>query len=140
MAKVEDTIKALRCQSTAQAKCEREACPYWRRLSDEEVAAFRKSLGSSYVPEDYLNTCDAERCFMEAADTLERMRWIPVEDETPPAGEVVFVSMGNMLAAGWYVGPDEWFNILSQKVEDVAWTHWMHIPDGPEETSDANHD
>lgn len=118
MTKIEDTIKALRCFTTLDHGCD-ESCAY--RLKRRQDGIY--------------NVCESQTVMRDAADALERMRWIPVEDETPPVGEVVFVSMGNMLAAGWYVGPDEWFNILSKKIENVAWTHWMHIPDGPQETS-----
>ena len=77
MESVDAIIKALRCQCTAGAKCEHEACPYWKALSDEEADGFCESLGidRSKVPVDFLHTCDMERCLSEAADMLEEQAW-----------------------------------------------------------------
>lgn len=64
-----------------------------------------------------------------AINALERTRWIPVEEEKPPEGELILCSDGNvvfqgMLAAGVWV--------LDNVARGLQPTHWMLLPEPPE--------
>ena len=68
---------------------------------------------------------EAYRTILEA---LQRTRWIPVEKENPPEGELILCSDGNvvfqgMLAAGVWV--------LDNVTRGLHPTHWMLLPEPP---------
>ena len=68
---------------------------------------------------------EAYRTILEA---LQRTRWIPVEKENPPEGELILCSDGNvvfqgMLAAGGWA-PDNVARGLNP-------TNWMPLPEPP---------
>lgn len=68
---------------------------------------------------------EACRIGMEA---LKRTRWILVEEENPPEGELILCSDGNvvfqgMLAAGVWV--------LDNVARGLHPTHWMLLPEPP---------
>lgn len=68
---------------------------------------------------------EACRIGMEA---LRRTRWILVEEENPPEGELILCSDGNvvfqgMLAAGVWV--------LDNVARGLHPTHWMLLPEPP---------
>lgn len=68
-----------------------------------------------------------EACRM-GMEALRRTRWIPVEEEKPPEGELILCSDGNvvfqgMLAAGVWV--------LDNVARGLQPTHWMLLPEPP---------
>ena len=68
-----------------------------------------------------------EACRM-GMEALKRTRWIPVEEENPPEGELILCSDGNvvfqgMLAAGVWV--------LDNVARGLQPTHWMLLPEPP---------
>lgn len=68
-----------------------------------------------------------EACRM-GMEALRRARWIPVEEENPPEGELILCSDGNvvfqgMLAAGAWV--------LDNVARGLQPTHWMLLPEPP---------
>lgn len=68
---------------------------------------------------------EAYRTILEA---LERTRWVPVVEETPPEGEFILCSDGNvvfqgMLAAGVWA--------LDNVARGLQPTHWMPLPEPP---------
>lgn len=69
---------------------------------------------------------EAYRTILEA---LRWTRWVPVVEETPPEGELILCSDGNvvfqgMLAAGVWV--------LDNVARGLHPTHWMLLPEPPE--------
>lgn len=70
-----------------------------------------------------------EACRM-GMEALKRTRWVPVVEETPPEGELILCSDGNvvfqgMLAAGVWV--------LDNVACGLHPTHWMLLPEPPGE-------
>lgn len=73
----------------------------------------------------------------EIAVAQERTRWVPVEERLPedPVQKVlVFVPHphGNIVDAGRYLGADGWV-LEGWCLTQSSVTHWMPLPDGPEE-------
>lgn len=68
-----------------------------------------------------------EACRM-GMEALERTRWIPVEKETPPEGEFILCSDGNVVFQGMFVA-GIW--VLDNVVRGLQPTHWMLLPEPP---------
>lgn len=62
----QDIIRALRCSSSAAAKCMEDACPFYRKdeLPDEYKGQF---------PEDFFYVCDVDEIAIVAAERLEEL-------------------------------------------------------------------
>ena len=71
-----------------------------------------------------------ENLTAENASLREHNRWIPVTEKTPEYDmpQLVLNADGDALIANYAYG--EWFDTWGQ---DVEVTHWMPLPEGPEE-------
>lgn len=77
------------------------------------------------------------RCAEEIAVAQERTRWIPVEERLPEDSMqkvLVFVPHihGDIVDVGRYLGADGWV-LEGWYLTQSAVTHWMPLPEGPEE-------
>lgn len=152
--KNEEIVKALRCISTAGGENACEHCPYWK---EEEVPEEERPIYGA----DTMHSCDVDRVGLDGADLIERLadrcaryaeeiavaqertRWIPVTERMPEEGVPVLINYigtdGEVYADGVAVwtecGCFWWEGSLADCEEDVAVpiTHWMPLPDGPEE-------
>lgn len=69
-----------------------------------------------------------EACRM-GMEALRRTRWIPVEEENPPEGELILCSDGNVVFQGMFAA-GIW--VLDNVVRGLQPTHWMLLPEPPE--------
>ena len=74
--------------------------------------------------------CLVERLTAENAALREKQRWISVTEKTPEYDmpQLALNADGDALIANYAYG--EWFDTWGQ---DVEVTHWMPLPDAPEE-------
>lgn len=68
-----------------------------------------------------------EACRM-GMEALERTRWVPVEKETLPEGELILCSDGNVVFQGMFV-TGIW--VLDNVARGLQPTHWMPLPEPP---------
>lgn len=68
-----------------------------------------------------------EACRM-GMEALKRTRWIPVEKESPPEGELILCSDGNVACQGMFVA-GIW--VLDNVARGLQPTHWMLLPEPP---------
>lgn len=68
-----------------------------------------------------------EACRM-GMEALKRSRWIPVEEENPPEGELILCSDGNVVFQGM-LASGVW--VLDNVVRGLQPTHWMPFPEPP---------
>ena len=151
--KTEEIVKALRCVSSAGHEAGCESCSYYRAEYIPED--MRETFGS-----DVLYSCDIDRVGLDGADLIqhltdrcaryaeeiavlqERTRWIPVEERLPEVEEMVLVVVdgqpadnvtliGALELATWY--GEDWILETWPCCENMRVTHWMPLPDGPEE-------
>lgn len=131
----EEIVQALRCTSTPggpTGDCEK--CPYWK--TEQLTAEQKEKLGV-----DTWTSCDIDKVSTDAADLIERLtaenaalrekqRWISVIEKTPEYDmpQLALNADGDALIANYAYG--EWFDTWGQ---DVEVTHWMPLPDAPEE-------
>ena len=148
--KNEEIVRALRCISTAGGENACEHCPYWK---EEEVPEEERPLYGA----DMMHSCDVDRVGLDGADLIERLadccaryaeeiavaqertRWIPVTERLPedPVQKVlVFVPHihGNIVDVGRYLGADGWV-LEGWDLTQSAVTHWMPLPEAPEEAA-----
>ena len=141
-----EIIQALRCTSTPggpTGDCEK--CPYWK--TEQLTAEQKEKLGV-----DAWTSCDVDKVGMDAADLIERLtaenakaeaerdalrekkRWISVTEKTPEYDmpQLALNADGDALIANYAYG--EWFDTWGQ---DVEVTHWMPLPEAPEEGDKA---
>lgn len=69
-----------------------------------------------------------EACRM-GMEALKRSRWIPMEKESPPEGELILCSDGNVVFQGMLVA-GIW--VLDNVARGLQPTHWMTFPELPE--------
>lgn len=69
-----------------------------------------------------------EACRM-GMEALERTRWIPVEKESPPEGELILCSDGNVVFQSMFV-TGIW--VLDNVARGLQPTRWMPFPEPPE--------
>lgn len=71
---------------------------------------------------------------LELAAFLRPMGWIPVSERLPEAFEVVLVYNEACGIKDLYVDSDyEWFNVPYSWIEKGGVTHWMPLPEPPED-------
>lgn len=77
------------------------------------------------------NFDDNKANMFEAADTLDRMRWQPI-DTAPKDGSawLLVLSPEGCQLAWWSDGQDDWLSQDGRYLWDDP-THWMHIPTPP---------
>lgn len=68
---------------------------------------------------------EAYRTILEA---LERTRWVPVVEETPPEEDLILCSDGNSVCQGMLV-TGIW--VLDNVARGLQPTHWMLLPEPP---------
>lgn len=153
--KNEEIVRALRCISTAGGENACEHCPYWK---EEEVPEEERPIYGA----DTMHSCDVDRVGLDGADLIERLtdrcaryaeeiaveqertRWIPVTERLPElqswgASEVVLgliksenvPSLNKLHNLTLCVYCDN--GIWSMPGRYVAITHWMPLPEAPEE-------
>ena len=143
---IKEIVQALRCTSTPggpTGDCEK--CPYWK--TEQLTAEQKEKLGV-----DAWTSCDVDKVGMDAADLIERLtaenakaeaerdalrekkRWISVTEKTPEYDmpQLALNADGDALIANYAYG--EWFDTWGQ---DVEVTHWMPLPEAPEEGDKA---
>lgn len=146
--KNEEIVRALRCISTAGGENACEHCPYWK---EEEVPEEERPIYGA----DTWHSCDVDRVGLDGADLIERLtarcaryaeeiavaqerqRWIPVTERLPEAPVqkvLIFVPHphGNIVDVGRYLGADDWV-LEGWYLTQSSVTHWMPLPEGPEE-------
>lgn len=146
--KNEEIVRALRCISTSGGENACEHCPYWK---EEEVPEEERPIYGA----DTWHSCDVDRVGLDGADLIERLtdrcaryaeeiavaqertRWIPVTERLPEDSMqkvLVFVPHihGDIVDVGRYLGADGWV-LEGWYLTQSAVTHWMPLPEGPEE-------
>ena len=148
-----EIVRALRCISTAGGENACEHCPYWK---EEEVPEEERTIYGA----DTMHSCDVDRVGLDGADLIERLtarcaryaeeiavaqertRWIPVTERLPEATDGGYV----LACVTWKDAHIDYQNavvmaFVSEKgLVDVEMdcvldgvTHWMPLPEGPEE-------
>ena len=116
-------------------------------MYDELVKSLRvcgKALEDAVYPDWdvslYTRAADAIESMSEAYDKLSRHmddlaalmpRWIPVSERLPEIRKVVLITDGVDVGTGWV--NQEWWNTSFADIQRDAVTHWMPLPQGPEE-------
>lgn len=139
--KNEEVVRALRCISTAGNSPDCERCPYWM---EEKVPAEMQDM----VGADVFHSCDIDRVGLDGADLIERLtarcaryaeeiavlqerqRWIPVMERLPEYTVCVLVAYSNGAVEVDAWGHDGW---MDEDLSNGAITHWMPLPEPPEE-------
>lgn len=139
--KNEEIVRALRCISTAGGENACEHCPYWK---EEEVPEEERPIYGA----DTMHSCDVDRVGLDGADLIERLadrcaryaeeiavaqertRWIPVTERLPDQCMDILVGYrdGHILMGTAMC--DDW---IEEDLEDGTITHWMPLPEPPEE-------
>ena len=151
--KNEEIVRALRCISTAGGENACEHCPYWK---EEEVPEEERPIYGA----DTMHSCDVDRVGLDGADLIERLtarcaryaeeiavaqertRWIPVAERLPEAtdGDYVLacvtwkdthIDYQNAVVMA-FVSEEGLVDVEMDCVLDGV-THWMPLPEGPEE-------
>lgn len=140
-----EIVRALRCTSTPgdhASNCEQ--CPYWKK--EQLSGRLKEKLGT-----DTWTSCDIDKVGPDAADLIERLtaenavlrekvpQWISVEDRLP---EVWKNEENDVLVNYMIYTPEFGADIGNYHAEAKRWlcmaipctvTHWMPMPEAPEE-------
>lgn len=138
-----EIVQALRCASTPggpTGDCEK--CPYWK--TEQMTAEQKEKLGV-----DTWTSCDVDKVGMDAADLIERLtaenaalrekvpQWISVEDRLPidrlSKYLVAFRDAGGSIVDMARYFPSDGWTCNNWDVPQNLITHWMPLPDAPEE-------
>lgn len=114
--KEKEIVQALRqCAKSDCSSC--EMCPIF---PDRECVEHLATAAASLI----------ERLTAENAALREKQRWISVTEKTPEYDmpQLALNADGDALIANYAYG--EWFDTWGQ---DVEVTHWMPLPEAPEE-------
>lgn len=127
-----EIVQALRCRARHEKATNEgcKKCPYW---ATENLKEWQKLCGwaSCKVYQIISDAADAiERLTAENAALRETQRWISVTEKTPEYDmpQLALNADGDALIANYAYG--EWFDTWGQ---DVEVTHWMPLPEVPEE-------
>lgn len=151
--KNEEIVRALRCISTAGGENACEHCSYWK---EEEVPEEERPIYGANT----MHSCDVDRVGLDGADLIERLtarcaryaeeiavaqeriRWIPVTERLPEATDGDYV----LACVTWKDTHIDYQNavvmafVSEEGLVDVEMdcvlhgvTHWMPLPEPPEE-------
>ena len=145
--KEKEIVQALRCTSTPggpTGDCEK--CPYWK--IEQLTAEQKEKLGV-----DTWTSCDIDKVGTDAADLIERLtaenaalrekvpQWISVEDRLPidrlSKYLVAFRDAGGSIVDMARYFPSDGWTCDNWEVPQNLITHWMPLPDSPEEGDKA---
>ena len=125
---MEEIARALRCSATAGEK-DCSGCPY-REIDAELLDGMKWEY------------CDIDRIALDAARLINRMHeagyseWIPVSERVPAAAERVLVCRngknGEPVVEQGYKDVRDWWRVYGCRTKQV--THWMPMPQPPDET------
>jgi len=59
--------------------------------------------------------------------------WISVKDKLPKPSTEVLIFIYDILALGYMESDGEWWNDADEKEHSESVTHWMPLPEPPEE-------
>lgn len=127
-----EIVQALRCvgkpKPFTSENC--KVCPYWAK---ETLVEWQQKAGWAAckvydIPPDAADII--ERLTAENVVLREKKRWIAVTEKTPEYDmpQLALNADGDALIANYAYG--EWFDTWGQ---DVEVTHWMPLPEAPEE-------
>ena len=68
----------------------------------------------------------AREVYKTILEALRRTRWVPVVEDTPPEGELILCSDGNVVFQGMLVA-GVW--VLDNVARGLHPTHWMLLPE-----------
>ena len=139
----QEIVQALRCTSTPGGLHEDcTGCPYYRK--EQLDAELKEKLGVDTWP-----SCDVNKVGMDAADLIERLtaenaalrekvpQWISVEDRLPidrlSKYLVAFRDTGGSIVDMARYFPSDGWTCDNWEVPQNLITHWMPLPDSPEE-------
>ena len=142
-----EIVQALRCTSTPGGLHEDcTGCPYYRK--EQLDAELKEKLGVDTWP-----SCDVNKVGMDAADLIERLtaenaalrekvpQWISVEDRLPidrlKKYLVAFRDAGGPIVDMARYFPSDGWTCDNWDVPQKLITHWMPLPDAPEEGGKA---
>jgi hypothetical protein len=139
----QEIVQALRCTSTPgdhTSNCEQ--CPYWKK--EQLNGRLKEKLET-----DTWTSCDVDKVGMDAADLIERLtaenaalrekvpKWISVEDRLPidrlSKYLVAFRDTGGSIVDMARYFPSDGWTCDNWEVPQNLITHWMPLPDSPEE-------
>ena len=143
----QEIVQALRCTSTPGGLHEDcTGCPYYRK--EQLDAELKEKLGVDTWP-----SCDVNKVGMDAADLIERLtaenaalrekvpQWISVEDRLPidrlSKYLVAFRDTGGSIVDMARYFPSDGWTCNNWEVPQNLITHWMPLPDSPEEGDKA---
>lgn len=144
----QEIVQALRCTSTPggpTGDCEK--CPYWK--TEQLTAEQKEKLGV-----DTWTSCNIDKVGLDAADLIERLtaenaalrekvpQWISVEDRLPidrlSKYLVAFRDAGGSIVDMARYFPSDGWTCDNWEVPQDLITHWMPLPDSPEEGDKAD--
>lgn len=143
-----EIAQALRCTSTPgdhTSNCEQ--CPYWKK--EQLNGRLKEKLGT-----DTWTNCDIDKVGLDAADLIERLtaenaalrekvpQWISVEDRLPidrlSKYLVAFRDTGGSIVDMARYFPSDGWTCDNWEVPQNLITHWMPLPEAPEEGDKAD--
>lgn len=139
----EELVKALRC-GEYKPECGSSDCPYWSGLGCMEGQLVEDAAAA-------IEALQAEVRFWEAAvkeqeDGINVLQskvpnWVSVEDELPDIVEKVLVYNRGQIFTAWRtnfskpIGAWDSYDFITDGI-----THWMPLPEPPQEVQDGSKD
>ena len=83
-------------------------------------------------------SCDVDKVALDAADALERMAWIPVDERLPEPGKRVLATDGRYVGEAYLTEAGTWWRSFGYPWQALCdgrcVTHWMELPEGVAKT------
>ena len=120
-----EIIAALRCTASVDSPEDCTQCPY---VAMEPLTVERQEMFGTEV----WVSCDVDRVALDAADALERMAWIPVEERLPEPGKRVLATDGVFVGEAYPTTAGTWWRHAGMPWRTVfnrVVTHWMELPE-----------